>query len=561
MKIVIDNIFKTQLTTALLSSPVVYIPHYHYAYLDQALNELLFPTNRTHDIFNLSPEQICEYDISEQKEIEFCGNNGDDSQDLIELFRQLANGTILDKKRIFIVKGIAKKLDEPEIQLSLARFAANYERFSKDLKLTTVIIADATPVSILPSTLLPILRTIEIPLPDENGIGNAINDIQMSKSVKNPDALRQNIIRSLKGLDYYQIISILESVLVKTGGYITENVLKLTQHEKMQIVKKTGILDIVISDVSLDMIGGLDTLRADIKNKSQIFKNLEFSQSDSARVVLPKGILILGMPGCGKSMIAKAIANEFCLPLLRLDIGRLMGQYVGQSEENLRKALAVVEATNPCVLWIDEVEKAFAGSQNQKGQEDSLVVRLMGGFLTWMQERTTPVYIVATANDVMRSEFMRKGRFDEVYFVDFPRQHEREQILTKKIERFVKKQKGVSSIYNFSEVMGNIKKIAKMMQGAEINEFSCGFSGAEIESVVNSVIENKFVEYLNNYGGRTGYSISVYTEDFEVAIKSVASSVMANQKSSEVHPTSIERIRLIQQIHHFRNASLTKMQL
>lgn len=561
MKIVIDNIFKTQLTTALLSSPVVYIPHYHYAYLDQALNELLFPTNRTHDIFNLSPEQICEYDISEQKEIEFCGNNGDDSQDLIELFRQLANGTILDKKRIFIVKGIAKKLDEPEIQLSLARFAANYERFSKDLKLTTVIIADATPVSILPSTLLPILRTIEIPLPDENGIGNAINDIQMSKSVKNPDALRQNIIRSLKGLDYYQIISILESVLVKTGGYITENVLKLTQHEKMQIVKKTGILDIVISDVSLDMIGGLDTLRADIKNKSRIFKNLEFSQSDSARVVLPKGILILGMPGCGKSMIAKAIANEFCLPLLRLDIGRLMGQYVGQSEENLRKALAVVEATNPCVLWIDEVEKAFAGSQNQKGQEDSLVVRLMGGFLTWMQERTTPVYIVATANDVMRSEFMRKGRFDEVYFVDFPRQHEREQILTKKIERFVKKQKGVSSIYNFSEVMGNIKKIAKMMQGAEINEFSCGFSGAEIESVVNSVIENKFVEYLNNYGGRTGYSISVYTEDFEVAIKSVASSVMANQKSSEVHPTSIERIRLIQQIHHFRNASLTKMQL
>ena len=556
MKIVIDNLFKTQLTTAILSSPIVYIPHYHYAYLDQALNELLFPSDRTHDLFNITPEQVCEYDISEQKEIEFYGNKGDDPQDLIELFRQLANGTILEKKKIFIVKGIAKKLDEPEIQLSLARFAANYEHFAKDLKLATVIIVDATPVSILPSTLLPILRTIEIPLPDAKGIGNIVNDIPISKSVKSPDALRQNMIRSLKGLDYYQILSILESVLVKTGGYITENVLKLTQHEKMQIVKKTGILDVIMSDMSLDMIGGLDTLRTDIKNKSQIFKNLEFSQSDSARVVLPKGILILGMPGCGKSMIAKAIANEFCLPLLRLDIGRLMGQYVGQSEENLRKALAVVEATNPCVLWIDEVEKAFAGSQNQKGQEDSLVVRLMGGFLTWMQARTTPVYIVATANDVMRSEFMRKGRFDEVYFVDFPRQHEREQILTKKIERFAGKQKGVPSIYNFSEVMGNIKKIAEMMHGVEISDFSCGFSGAEIESVVNSVIERKFVAYLNNYGGRTGYSISVYTEDFEREIRSIASSIMANQKSSEAHPTSIERIRVIQQIHHFRNASL-----
>ena len=156
----------------------------------------------------------------------------------------------------------------------------------------------------------------------------------------------------------------------------------------------------------------------------------------------------------------------------------------------------------------------------------------------------------------MRSEFMRKGRFDEVYFVDFPRQHEREQILTKKIERFAGKQKGVPSIYNFSEVMGNIKKIAEMMHGVEISDFSCGFSGAEIESVVNSVIERKFVAYLNNYGGRTGYSISVYTEDFEREIRSIASSIMANQKSSEAHPTSIERIRVIQQIHHFRNASL-----
>lgn len=120
---------------------------------------------------------------------------------------------------------------------------------------------------------------------------------------------------------------------------------------------------------------------------------------------MPKGILILGMPGCGKSMIAKSIANAFNVSLLRLDVNRLMGQYVGQSESNLRRALQTAEAAHPCVLWIDEIEKAFAGNE---GGHNDIVIRLMGHFLTWMQERKTAVYIVATANDVMRPELMRK---------------------------------------------------------------------------------------------------------------------------------------------------------
>ena len=202
MKIIIDSRFKTEMTTALLSSPIIYIPHYHYAYVDQALCEILFPANTTHALFDITPEKVCEYDISQEKEIEFLGNGGDDSMGLIELVRQIAEGTILSRKKIFLIKGVAKKLQEYDILAALTRFAAKYENFQDDLKQATVIIVDATPVSLLPTTALPILRTIEMPLPDGDTIGNALEGIPVSKSVDNPSVLLQKIVRSLKGLDY-----------------------------------------------------------------------------------------------------------------------------------------------------------------------------------------------------------------------------------------------------------------------------------------------------------------------------------------------------------------------
>lgn len=200
--------------------------------------------------------------------------------------------------------------------------------------------------------------------------------------------------------------------------------------EKQNLVKKSGIIDVVNRDVVINEIGGLHRLVSDLRVKGKIYENI--GDALTYHIPIPKGILIIGMPGCGKSMIAKATANLFKVPLLRLDVSRLMGKYVGESEANLRTALTIAEAAHPCVLWIDEIEKAFAGSNKANGDNDSLVLRMMGYFLTWMQERKNPVYIVATANDVMRPEFMRKGRFDDVYFVDFPNQEERAEILRKK---------------------------------------------------------------------------------------------------------------------------------
>ena len=262
-------------------------------------------------------------------------------------------------------------------------------------------------------------------------------------------------------------------------------------------------------------------------------------------------------------MIAKSIASEFGVSLLRLDINRLMGQYVGQSEANLRSALATAEAAHPCVLWIDEIEKAFAGSNGQNN--DMLVMRLMGHFLTWMQERKTPVYIVATANDVMRPEFMRKGRFDEVYFVDFPNEKERKQIFDMKIKRFKDDPEG---IFDFSDVKDTSKIVGKDNFEGKYG----GFSGAEIESVVNTVIEKKFMEYLkllSDDNKHAATKIRLTEQDFIDGAKSIKDAVMANQKSREYeeykkHPdhaknehawTNIERIKEMQEKYKFTLAT------
>jgi SpoVK/Ycf46/Vps4 family AAA+-type ATPase len=184
--------------------------------------------------------------------------------------------------------------------------------------------------------------------------------------------------------------------------------------------------------------------------------------------------MIIGMPGCGKSLTAKATASLFEIPLVRLDVGRLLGKYVGESEENMRKALRLSEAISPCVLWIDEIEKAFAGACADKGNDVS--TRLFGQFLTWMQEKENTVFIVATANDIskMSPEFFRKGRFDELFFVDLPNGAERRKILEIHLKKRKKWHKGIDAIPLIKETEG--------------------FNGADLESVVKDTIENAFID-------------------------------------------------------------------
>ena len=218
----------------------------------------------------------------------------------------------------------------------------------------------------------------------------------------------------------------------------------------------------------------MENLKDWLSRKAKIFANLD--KAIKFGVDVPKGIMIIGMPGCGKSLTAKATASLFEIPLVRLDVGRLLGKYVGESEENMRKALNLSEAISPCVLWIDEIEKAFAGVGVSGGGGNDVTTRLFGQFLTWMQEKESTVFIVATANDIsmMPPEFLRKGRFDELFFVDLPNSEERRKILKIHLKKRKKWNEEIDSIALIKETEG--------------------FNGADLEAVVKDTIETAFIE-------------------------------------------------------------------
>ena len=282
------------------------------------------------------------------------------------------------------------------------------------------------------------------------------------------------LVLAFRGLSAYEINCLLNRGYQR-DGQIDIGDIELVIDEKKQIVKKSGILEMVSVTEGMDDIGGLGGLKAWLGRKAKVMTNL--AKARNFGVETPKGAMIVGMPGCGKSLTAKATATLLGLPLLRLDIGSLMGRYVGDSEANMRRALALAETTSPCVLWVDEVEKAFTGVGGGGASSGSEITsRLFGYFLTWMQEKTKPVFVLTTANDVsvLPPELLRKGRFDEIFYVDFPKEDERAAIL----QVHLKKRKRDGSRVDLAEL-------------ARATE---GFSGADLEGVVKDAIEDAFLE-------------------------------------------------------------------
>lgn len=563
------NELKNQIITGLLSSPVIYIPHFHYELVDEVITEILSPKSGR-KILELGIDDICEFDIK-LGIIDFVTKcpDRDWSIKLEALLEGVVSGkrNSVNDKKVFLIKNADKILCSEEVQALLQLFAQKYERGFYENPYSIILVSSESSFT-LPLGIEKIVSIVDVLAPTEVEISEYISSLhlEVSKnySEQQKSLVLKNYIRTLQGLQMYEIKQIINSSTVRTGGCISEKTISIALEEKKNIVKKTGIIEVVNTDVTFDEVGGLENLKNDLKDKAKIYRHL--SLAADLKIPLPKGILIIGMPGCGKSMIAKSIAEKFGVSLLRLDVNRLMGQYVGQSEHNLRRALETAEAAHPCVLWIDEIEKAFAGSSGQ-GDSDMLVMRLMGHFLTWMQERKTAVYIVATANDVMRPEFMRKGRFDEVYFVDFPTTDERVDILKKKIHRYDVD----GSVFDFSELKSNgayknevLKEISKAMAANSANVG--GFSGAEIESVVNMLVESKFIEYINSMeSGKEVTSIKIGKEDFIEKATLIKEAAMCNQKGikqerTDREKTNIERIREVQAVYKFRSASKTSKQ-
>lgn len=384
----------------------------------------------------------------------------------LEHFLKLNMDEGFDQATFIILKDIHHELKRPEIIALLKRISEN-NLYKEDYSATIFIVSTTV---VIPNELENYITVFDIPLPTEKEINEIIHNFINDIDIKVDQDILGEIAVSFKGLNEFQINQIL-NLAYQDGGYIDKRDKYLILKEKEQFIKKAGMLEIINFKESIDDIGGLENLKKWLTRKAKVFRSLD--KAIKFGVDVPKGIMIIGMPGCGKSLTAKATASLFEIPLVRLDVGRLLGKYVGESEENMRKALKLSEAISPCVLWIDELEKAFAGVGSEGGD---VTTRLFGQFLTWMQEKENTVFIVATANDISKipPEFLRKGRFDELFFVDLPSAEERRKIL----EIHIKKRKKWNR---------NIDSIA-LIQKTE------GFNGADLEAVVKEAIEDAFID-------------------------------------------------------------------
>jgi SpoVK/Ycf46/Vps4 family AAA+-type ATPase len=287
---------------------------------------------------------------------------------------------------------------------------------------------------------------------------------------------RERFVTAALGLTLHEAENAFARAMVRDARLDLDD-LPIVHEEKRQTIRKSGILEFIDTEVQLGDVGGLENLKRWLARRSGSWS----AEATAWGLPAPRGVLITGVPGCGKSLTAKAVAATWGLPLLRLDIGRVFAGLVGSSEQNMRRAIAMAEAIAPCVLWIDEIEKGFApGSSGDSGTS----IRVFGTFLTWMQEKAAAVFTIATANDldVLPPELLRKGRFDEVFFVDLPTRTERVSIWSLHLRRRLR----------FPAVAGNLALDRETLTG--LAELSVGYSGAEIEQAVVTALFDAFAE-------------------------------------------------------------------
>lgn len=352
----------------------------------------------------------------------------------------------------------------------------NLIRRLRDLTITlktsykTLIIL--SPMLRLPPELEKEITVVDYALPDVTQLDELLESIIQSVK-QNPQVdtaiapgEREHLIKAALGLTANEAENVFAKSLVARHKFDVEVVLS----EKEQIIRKSGILEYFRSSEAFANVGGLDLLKEWMEKRTVAF-------TEKARdfgLPAPKGILILGVQGCGKSLSAKAISSLWKLPLLRMDVGKIFGGLVGQSEENIRRAISIAESTAPNVVWIDELEKGFAGTQSSGISDGGTTARVFGTFISWLQDKTAPCFVVATANDVssLPPEILRKGRFDEIFFVDLPNLTDREQIFNIHLQ----KRRRDPAVFD-------VRTLASA---------SAGFSGAEIEQAIVAALYDSF---------------------------------------------------------------------
>ncbi|GAB3618204.1 AAA family ATPase [Okibacterium endophyticum] len=332
------------------------------------------------------------------------------------------------------------------------------------------------PVRVIPPELDKVTSLLDFPLPNRTELRELLDTMITNNSsgkgritVDADEHDLERLVQAALGLTMAEAENAFARAMVD-DGVLSGADIEVVLDEKRQTVSKSGLLEFVESDLDLEQVGGLNNIKRWLSRREGAW----LADAEAFGLPAPKGVLITGVPGCGKSLTAKATASSWGLPLLRLDIGRIFSGLVGSSEQNLRTAIATAEAVAPCILWVDEIEKGFS---NTTGNGDSgTTARVFGSFLTWMQEKKHPVFVVATANniDALPPEFMRKGRFDEIFFVDLPTAVERRAIWSIQLASRAKGPNGLSPLAADAAVIDRLVQVSENYSGAEIEQAVVG---------------------------------------------------------------------------------------
>lgn len=380
---------------------------------------------------------------------------------------QMALDTVLASREsaIFVLRDVHPFLDNAEVVRKFKDVAIAIKS-----SYNTVVIV--SPILRIPPELEKDVTVVDFPLPAYADLDGILQ--QLIESVKNnpsvridlPPVVREKLVKAALGLTTTEAENVFARAIVLDGRLDVEDV-ELVASEKEQIIRKSGVLEYYPAQDQFHDVGGLDLLKSWLVKRTAAF-------SEKARqfgLPQPRGVLLLGVQGCGKSLTAKAISGFWSLPLLRMDMARLYNKYQGESEDNMRRAIQTAESISPCLLWIDEMEKGFSGL---KGDDTGTSSRIFGTFLTWLQEKTKPVFVIATANDIsmLPPEMLRKGRFDEIFFVDLPSPNERGEIFQILLQRY--------------------KRDPKNFDGHALTAASDGYSGAEIEQGIIAALYDAF---------------------------------------------------------------------
>jgi ATP-dependent 26S proteasome regulatory subunit len=378
---------------------------------------------------------------------------------------------------LFLLKDFNRFLTD----LSISRKLRNISRILKLQPKTIIIIGSDLAI---PKELQDLITVIQFQLPLDEEISQELSRLENSLNIQIDSQLFENLTRACRGLSLERIRRVL-SKIIATYKTIDENSITVLLSEKKQIISQTEILEYSSVTETINNLGGLSNLKDWLEKRKSAFS----LQASNYGLPTPRGLLLIGIQGTGKSLTAKAIAHDWQLPLLKLDVGKLFGGIVGESESRLRQMISVAETISPCILWIDEIDKAFSNSDSKGDSGTSN--RMLATFTSWLSEKTKPVFVIATANniDLLPLEIIRKGRFDEIFFLDLPKREEREEIFKIHLKEF---RPNSWESFNYSI----------------LSESSDSFSGAEIRQSIIEGMYNAFSEKRE-----------FVTEDISLALK------------------------------------------